>query len=204
VLNGNSCIRWLAGAVPNLDQAREAAKRIVRDATRAGEVIARIRALTRKADTEKERLDLNQTIEEVVALVHGELRKNRVALRTELRDDLAPILGDRVQLQQLMLNLIMNGMEAMNAVAGRPRELAITTRDGETDQVQVTVRDSGAGLDPQSRDRIFDAFYTTKPAGMGMGLSISRSIVQNHGGRLWAVANDGPGTTFQFTVPKYK
>ena len=204
VLNGNSCIRWLAGAVPNLDQAREAAKRIVRDATRAGEVIARIRALTRKANTEKERLDLNQTIEEGVALVHGELRKNRVALRTELRDDLAPILGDRVQLQQLMLNLIMNGMEAMNAVAGRPRELAITTRDGETDQVQVTVRDSGAGLDPQSRDRIFDAFYTTKPAGMGMGLSISRSIVQNHGGRLWAVANDGPGTTFQFTVPKYK
>jgi signal transduction histidine kinase len=203
-LNGNSCIRWLAGAVPNLDQAREAAKRIVRDATRAGEVIARIRTLTRKANTEKERLDLNQTIEEVVALVHGELRKNRVALRTELRDDLAPILGDRVQLQQLMLNLIMNGMEAMNAVAGRPRELAITTRDGETDQVQVTVRDSGVGLDPQSRDRVFDAFYTTKPAGMGMGLSISRSIVQNHGGRLWAVANDGPGTTFQFTVPKYK
>jgi signal transduction histidine kinase len=98
----------------------------------------------------------------------------------------------------------MNGMEAMNAVAGRPRELAITTRDGETDQVQVTVRDSGVGLDPQNRDRIFDAFYTTKPAGMGMGLSISRSIVQNHGGRLWAVANDGPGTTFQFTVPKYK
>jgi signal transduction histidine kinase len=167
-------------------------------------VIARIRALTRKAATQMERLDLNETIKEVVALAQGEMRKNRVALRVELLDDLPPVLGDRIQLQQLVLNLFMNGIEAMNAVADRPRELAVTTQKGETDQVLVTVRDSGIGLDPQGRERIFDAFYTTKPGGMGMGLSISQSIVQNHGGRLWAVANDGPGATFQFTVPKYK
>jgi signal transduction histidine kinase len=113
-------------------------------------------------------------------------------------------LGVRIQLQQLVLNLFMNGIEAMSAVGDRPRELAVTTQDGETDQVLVTVRDSGVGLDPQSREHIFDAFYTTKPRGMGMGLSISQSIVQNHGGRLWARANDGPGATFQFTIPKYK
>jgi C4-dicarboxylate-specific signal transduction histidine kinase len=202
--NGNACIRWLAGARPNLEEAREAAQRIVRDAKRAAEVIARIRALTRKATPEMERLDLNETIKEVVALAQGELRKNRVAFRTELLDDLPPILGDRIQLQQLVLNLFMNGIEAMSAVGDRPRELAVATQDGETDQVLVTVRDSGVGLDPQSRDHIFDAFYTTKPRGMGMGLSISQSIVQSHGGRLWARANDGPGATFQFTVPKYK
>ena len=190
--------------LPNLADAREAAQRIVRDGKRAGEVIARIRALTRKATTEKERLDLNGTIEEVVALVGGEILKNRAVVRMELRDDLPAVLGDRIQLQQLVLNLLMNAIEAMSAVADRPRELAITTRSGEADQVVVAVRDSGVGLDPKSSERIFEAFYTTKPAGMGMGLSISRSIVQNHGGRLWAVANDGPGTTFQFTVPKYK
>ena len=204
VASGSACVRWLDGPVPNLADAREAAQRIVRDGKRAGEVIARIRALTRKETTEKERLDLNCTIEEVVALVGSEILKNRVALRTELRDHLPAVLGDRIQLQQLVLNLVMNAIEAMSAVADRPRELVITTQNGETDQVVVAVRDSGVGLDPKSSERIFEAFYTTKPAGMGMGLSISRSIVQNHGGRLWAVANDGPGTTFQFTVPKYK
>jgi signal transduction histidine kinase len=204
VSSGSACIHWLDGPVPSLADAREAAQRIVRDGKRAGEVIARIRALTRKATTEKERLDLNGTIEEVVALVGGEILKNRVALRMDLRDDLPAVLGDRIQLQQLVLNLVINAIEAMSAVADRPRELAITTRNGETDQVIVAVRDSGAGLDPKSSERIFEAFYTTKPTGMGMGLSISRSIVQNHGGRLWAIANDGPGTTFQFTVPKYK
>jgi PAS domain S-box-containing protein len=204
VANGSACIRWLAGARPDLDEAREAAQRIVRDAKRAAEVIARIRALTRKAALEMARLDLNETIKEVVALAQGEMRKNRVALRLELLDDLPSVLGDRIQLQQLVLNLFMNGIEAMSAVADRPRELAVTTQNGETDQVLVTVRDSGVGLDPQGRERIFEAFYTTKPEGMGMGLSISQSIIQNHGGRLWAVANDGPGATFRFTVPKYK
>ena len=200
--SGGACIRWLASPTPNLQEAREAAARIVRDAKRAGDVIQRIRALTRKATTEKERLDLNGAIQEVLGLAKAEMLKNRVALRTELRDDLPKVLGDRIQLQQLVLNLIMNGIEAMSAVGDRPRELAISTQSGEPDQVVVRVRDSGVGLDPKSSERIFDAFYTTKPTGMGMGLSISRSIVQNHGGRLWAVPNDrGPGTTFQFTVP---
>ncbi len=202
VASGSACIRWLDAPVPNVAEAREAAARIVRDGKRAGDVIQKIRALTRKATTEKERLDLNSTIQEVLGLTKAEMLKNRVALRTELRDDLPQVLGDRIQLQQLVLNLIMNGIEAMTGVGDRPRELAISTQSGELDQVLVRVRDSGVGLDPKSSERIFDAFYTTKPAGMGMGLSISRSIVQNHGGRLWAVPNDrGPGTTFQFTVP---
>jgi signal transduction histidine kinase/CheY-like chemotaxis protein len=204
VASGSACIRWLAATVPNLPEARQAAERIVRDAKRAGDVIQRIRAMTRKAVTYKERLDLNGAIEEVLGLAKAEMLKNRVALRTELRDDLPSVLGDRIQLQQLMLNLIMNGIEAMVPVGDRPRELAISTQNGEPDQVLVRVRDSGVGLDPKNSERIFEAFYTTKPAGMGMGLSISRSIVQNHGGRLWAVANEGPGTTFQFTVPNYK
>jgi PAS domain S-box-containing protein len=203
VINGNACLRWLAGDSPNLDEARDAARRIIRDGNRAGDVIARTRALSRKTGTEKERLDMNEAIQEVVALAKGELRSNRVALRTELADDLPPVLGDRVQLQQVVLNLVMNGIEAMSAVRDRPRELLIRTQSGEADQVNVTVQDSGIGLDPQSKEGIFDAFYTTKPAGMGMGLSISRSIVENHGGRLWAVPNEGPGATFQFTLSRY-
>jgi len=203
IANGNACLRWLAGEAPNLDEAREAARRIIRDGKRAGEVIARTRALSRKTETEKERLDLNEAIQEVVALVQGEVRRNRVTLRLDLASDLPPVLGDRVQLQQVVLNLLMNGIEALSAVGDRPRALVISTQSGAVDQVRVTVQDSGSGLDPQSLDRIFEAFYTTKRGGMGMGLSISRSIVENHGGRLWAVANDGPGATFQFTLLPY-
>jgi signal transduction histidine kinase len=203
VVNGEACLRWLSRPVPNVEQARDAARCIVRDGTRAGQVIARIRAMALKARTEKEQLDLNRAVKDVIALTRGEMRKNGVACRTGLGKDLAPVLGDRIQLQQLLLNLIMNGIDAMAAVADRPRELAITTENGDADQVQVTVRDSGVGLDPQHQERIFDPFYTTKPSGMGMGLAISRSIVQSHGGRLWATANDGPGAAFRFTVPKY-
>ena len=202
VINGNACLRWLAGDSPNLDEAREAASRIVRDGKRAGDVVARIRALATKSSTAKERLDMNEAIQEVVALARDEVRRNRVKLRAELADGLSAVLGDRVQLQQVLLNLVMNGVEAMKTVEERPRDLVIRTQNDEADQVRVTVQDSGVGLDPQSIERIFDAFYTTKEGGMGMGLPISRSIVQNHGGRLWAVANDGPGTTFQFTVSK--
>jgi signal transduction histidine kinase len=144
---------------------------------------------------------MNETIREVLALAGDELRKNSVAVRTEFAPDLLPVLGDRVQLQQVVLNLVMNGIEAMSGVEERPRELIIRTQNDGPGQVQVTVQDSGIGLDAQSLDRIFDAFYTTKHGGMGMGLSISRSIIQHHGGKLWAVANDGPGTSFQFTVP---
>ena len=147
---------------------------------------------------------MNEAIQEVVALARDEVRRNRVKLRAELADGLLPVLGDRVQLQQVLLNLVMNGVEAMKTVEERPRDLVIRTQNDEADQVRVTVQDSGVGLDPQSIERIFDAFYTTKEGGMGMGLPISRSIIQNHGGRLWAVANDGPGTTFQFTVSKHQ
>ena len=202
VINGNSCLRWLAGEVPNLDEAREAAGRIVRDGKRAGDIIARIRALAKKTGAVKGRLDMNEAIREVVALAGYEVRRNGVTLRLELADDLSPVSGDRVQLQQVLLNLIMNGVEAMSTVGERPRELVIRTQNDDADHVRVTVQDSGTGLDPQSLERIFDAFYTTKRGGMGMGLSISRSIIQNHGGRLWAAANDSPGTTLHFTVQK--
>jgi signal transduction histidine kinase len=201
VTNGNACLRWLAGESPNLDEARETARRIVRDGNRAGDVIGRIRTLLRKTGTEKELLDMNQVIREVVALAEDEVRRNGVALRTELAGDLPLILGDRVELQQVVLNLIMNAIEAMSAIGDRPRELVIRTQSGEVDQVRVTVQDSGIGLDPQSMGRIFDAFYTTKSQGMGMGLAISRSIIAAHGGRLWAVPNDGPGMTFEFALP---
>ena len=204
VMNGNACLRWLEGDSPNLDEAREAARRIVRDGKRAGDVIARIRALATKTTTAKGPMDMNEAIRAVMDLARDELFRNRVSLRTEFAEDLSPVLGDRVQLQQVILNLVMNGVEAMSTVGERRRELVIRTQNDETDHVRVTVRDSGIGLDLQSKERIFDAFYTTKSGGMGMGLSISRSIVQSHGGRLWAVANDGPGTTFQFTVQKHQ
>src|SRR5882724_6828141 len=199
VTNGNACLRWLTGNSPNLDEAREAARRIIRDGNRAGDVIGRIRTLLRKTGTEKELLDMNQLVREVVALAEGEVRRNGVALRTELAGDLPPILGDRVELEQVVLNLIMNAIEAMSAIGDRPRELVIRTQSGEVDQVRVAVQDSGIGLDPQSMGRIFDAFYTTKS--QGMGLAISRSIIESHGGRLWAIPNDGPGVTFEFALP---
>ena len=200
--NGNACLRWLAGESPNLDEARETARRIIRDGNRAGDVIGRIRTLLRKTGTEKELLDMNQVIREVVAITEGEVRRNGVALRTELAGDLPPILGDRVELEQVVLNLTVNAIEAMSAIGDRPRELVIRTQSGEVDQVRVAVQDSGIGLDPQSMGRIFDAFYTSKSQGMGMGLAISRSIIAAHGGQIWAVPNDGPGATFQFTLLK--
>ena len=203
ITNGSACLRWLAGTTPNLNEARQAVGRIIRDGNRAGDVIAKIRALLRKTSTEKEPVDMNETIREVVALAQGEVQRNGVTLRAELEGDVPPVRGDRVQLQQVVLNLIMNGIEAMSAVGDRPRELIISTQSGEIDQVHVTVQDSGIGLDPKSMERIFDAFYTTKSEGMGMGLAISRSIVENHDGRLWAVPNDGPGATFQFTLLKH-
>lgn len=204
VLNGNACLRWLAGDPPNLQEAREAVQRIVRDGKRAGDVIAKIRALTTKKATSKEPLDLNEAVQDVMALADGQIRRNRVVLRMELSEQLPMVFGDRVQLQQVVLNLVMNGIDAMNTTEEALRELTIKTQNGEPGQVQVTVQDSGVGLSPQTAHRIFDAFYTTKPDGMGMGLAISRSIVENHGGRLWALMNQGPGATFQFTVPRYR
>jgi signal transduction histidine kinase len=201
VNNSNACLRWLAGDSPNLDEAREAVRRILRDGSRASDVISRIRALVSKTVTEKSRLDVNDAIQEVVALAQGEVRRNRVALRTELAADVPLVVGDRVQLQQVILNLVMNGVEAMASVADRPRKLLIYSQQHESDKVLVAVRDSGTGLHSENLDRLFEPFFSTKPKGMGMGLAISRSIVENHGGRLWAVPNDGPGMTFEFALP---
>jgi PAS domain S-box-containing protein len=203
VSNGSACLRWLGGDVPNVEEAREAARRIVRDGKRAGEVIARIRALTKRAATPREKLDLNEITRDVLALVGDEAKRKSVIIRTQFADDLSPVSGDHVQLQQVMLNLVMNAIEAMSSVDERSRELVITTRNVDVEQVLVTVEDSGTGLDPNTVDKIFDPFYTTKPGGMGMGLSISRSILQAHGGRLWAAAKDGPGAILYFTLPKY-
>jgi PAS domain S-box-containing protein len=200
IANANASLRWLAAATPNLDEARNAVSRIVRDGNRAGEVIARIRALVQKTDTEKVRLDINQTIQEVVVLMQNEAVRKGVAIRMELAADVPPVLGDRIQLQQVILNLVMNGIEAMDTVTDRPRDMLIRSTPHESDNVLVAVQDSGIGIDRQNLEKIFDTFYTTKSQGMGMGLAIGRSIVENHGGRLWAVPNDGPGATFQFTL----
>jgi signal transduction histidine kinase len=187
--------------VPDLAEARAAVERIIRDGQRASAVIHRIRELSTKTDPHKARLNLNDVIHEVVLLVHREVLGHRVTLRTELAAALPPVLGDRVQLQQVIMNLVINGIEAMASVTDQPRELLIRSHQPEADQVGVAVQDSGIGIDPADVDRLFHAFFSTKPDGMGMGLSISRSIIDAHGGRLWASHNVGPGATFQFTLP---
>ena len=201
VTNADAALRWLAGQPPNIDEARETLGRIVRDGHRAGEVIGRVRALLKKTATVTARVDLNGLIEDAAALLQGELRRHRILLRTELAHDLAPVAGDRVQLQQVILNLMMNGIEAMKAVTDRPRELLIVSRPEAPAAVLVAVQDAGTGLDPQSVERVFEAFYTTKAEGLGMGLAICRSIIEAHGGRLWASANEPQGAVFQFTLP---
>jgi len=200
VTNANAGLHWLAGDAPNFAEVREAIRRIIRDGNRAGEVISRVRALFKKARMAKERLDLNEAIEEVVILTQNEVQRKNVALRMELAADLPAVMGDRVQLQQVVMNLILNAVEAMDSVEDRDRELVVRTERGEGDEVRVTVRDSGVGFDPLNAERIFHAFHTTKPGGLGMGLAISRSIIEWHGGRLWAEPNDGPGATFRFTL----
>jgi two-component system, LuxR family, sensor kinase FixL len=201
VTNGNACLRWLASEPANIDESRECVRRIIRDGNRASEVIARIRALAKKSSPDKAPLNLNETIQEVLALTNNEARRNRVSLQTDLAAGLPPVRGDRVQLQQVIINLVMNGIEAMKGITGQPRELLIKSDRYESDKVFVAVQDTGIGLDQESLDWIFNAFYTTKPEGMGMGLSISRSIIEAHGGRLWARPNEGLGATFQFTLP---
>jgi signal transduction histidine kinase len=201
VSNASAGLRWLAGEAPNLEEAREGFHRIVRDGKRAGEVIARIRALTKRAVIPREKLDLNETLREVLALVGDEAKRKSVIIQTQFTENLPPVSGDRVQLQQVVLNLVMNAIDAMSSVSDRARVLVITTQNLDADQVKVTVEDSGTGIDPEKLEKIFESFYTTKPGGMGMGLSICRSILQAHGGRLWATAQDGAGTIFHFTLP---
>jgi PAS domain S-box-containing protein len=203
VANANAGLRWLANAPPNLAEAREAISRIVRDGKRASDVIGRIRALVKKGDTEKALLDINEVLQEVVSLTRSEIEKSGVVFKLNLTSGLSPLMGDRIQLQQVILNLVMNGIEAMSTVTDRPRQMLIYSREYESDKILVAVQDSGIGIDSQNLEKIFDAFYTTKSQGMGMGLAISRSIIENHGGRLWAEPNDGPGATFQFTLERW-
>jgi C4-dicarboxylate-specific signal transduction histidine kinase len=200
VTNASASLRLLDRKSPDLVETKEAIRAIIRDGNRAADVISRMRALFKKARPAKEQLNINEAIEEVVILTRGEARRNKVAIRMDLAANLPLIMADRVQVQQVVMNLILNGIEAMRAVEDRERELVIRTLRSDGDRVLVAVRDSGIGFDPGNVERIFDAFHTTKPGGMGMGLSISRSIVENHGGRLWATPNDGPGATFQFTL----
>ena len=203
VTNGQACLRLLARDTPDLEGIHEAVEAMISDGLRASEVIKRIRSLLKKTAPEKTPLNINEIIQEVLALAKRELIKNQILLRTELADDLPPVGGDRVQLQQVLLNLLLNANDAMRAEGWQPRELLIRSQASKPNQVEVAVRDSGRGLDPQDYEQIFDAFFTTKSrdGGLGLGLSISRTIIEAHGGRLWARANEGLGTTFQFTLP---
>ena len=202
ITNAGTCLRMLAADPPNVDGARETARRTIRDGNRAAEVITRLRALYGKKEPTIESVDLNEAAREVIALSLIELQRNRVILLPELADDLPPVTGDRVQLRQVILNLIRNGSDAMSNIADRPRQLLIRTERDEGDRVRLTVQDAGTGFDPQAADRLFEGFYTTKNDGMGIGLSISRSIIENHHGRLSARLNDGPGATFSFSIPR--
>jgi C4-dicarboxylate-specific signal transduction histidine kinase len=201
VTNGNATLRWLGGATPNLSEARQAVERIIKDSYRASAVISRIRALVKKTPPRNDLVDLNEVIVEVFALAQSEARRNRVLLKRQLKHDLPKVHGDRVQLQQVILNLIINGLEAIAKSKNGVRELSVTSSRDEADNVVIAVSDSGEGLDSANLDRVFDAFFTTKPDGMGMGLAISRTIIESHGGRLWATSNSPHGAIFQFSLP---
>lgn len=201
ITNANTCLRMLAADPPNVDGARETARRTIRDGNRASDVIKRLRALFAKKGATTEKLDLNAAAREVIAMLLDEQQRRGILLQTEFAGDLSPVMGDRVQLQQVILNLLLNAADAMDDVIGRPRRLLVRTEHDGEDHVRLTVRDSGAGFDPEDADRLFTAFYTTKGEGMGIGLSISRSIIESHYGRLWAMPNDGPGATFAFSIP---
>jgi PAS domain S-box-containing protein len=201
VTSGNACLRWLAGEPPNLEAAKRAVERMINDGTRAGEVISRIRAMVRNSPPRRDKLNINDTLMEVITLIRGEVQRNSISLRTELFNDLPLVPGDRVQLQQVILNLIVNAIDAMSGVDRTQRELSIASAMDEQNGVLVTVGDTGMGLDPASLDRLFEAFYTTKADGMGMGLAISRTIIEAHDGRLWATPNVPHGAIFRFTLP---
>jgi len=201
VTNASTCMRMLAADPPNVDGARETARRTIRDGNRASEVITRLRALFGKKETANESVDLNDATREVLALSSSELHRNRVILQQELADDLPTVTGDRVQLQQVILNLLRNASDSMSGVDDRPRQLLIRTERDEGDHVRLTVKDTGVGFASQAADRLFESFYTTKNTGMGIGLSVSRSIIESHHGRLWATPNNGLGVTFSFSIP---
>src|SRR4029077_4713639 len=186
---------------PRPEEMRAALERIVRDANRASEVIQRIRALAKRSEPQMVSLEINEVIREAILLVQREVLSHGVSLRTELASGLPPVLGDRVQLQQVIINLLINGVEAMAPITDRPREIVIRSQQHEAGEVLVSVLDSGIGIDSETAEKLFSAFFTTKPSGMGMGLSISRSIIRAHGGKLWVSPNPDHGAAFQFTVP---
>jgi signal transduction histidine kinase len=199
VINGNACLEWLAAH--NYEEAKRAIALLVQDTHRASRILEQVRALTKGSSSEKGPVDINRTILATVALIDGEIQRSQVSLQTQLSNDLPIVDGDRVQLQQVILNLILNAIEAMNLVAEGPRDLVISSANSDSNGVLISVQDSGAGFAGKNLDRIFNAFYTTKPSGMGMGLAISRSIVENHCGRIWATPNSPRGAVFQFTLP---
>jgi len=199
VNSASASLRWLDAQ--KLEEARRSVSRVIAEGHRASDIIGRIRALAKKAPPRKDWLDINETIQEVLALAHSEVQRNGVALKTQLSDEAPVILADRIQLQQVMLNLLMNAIEALGEAGEGPRELVVRSSPDGSQGVLVSVQDSGPGLDLQNLNRLFEAFYTTKPHGLGMGLAISRSIVEAHGGRLWATANAPQGAVFQFTLP---
>ena len=200
VTNANTCIRWLARDTPNVEEARAAAMRSAKDGMRAAEIISRIRLLFKKGTPQRELVDINEVVREMIVLLRGEATRHNISVRTDLAAELPPVLGDRVQLQQVLMNLMLNGMDAMKDVDGT-RELAIKSQQAENEQVVVTVSDTGVGLPAQQADQIFKAFFTTKSHSTGMGLSISRSIVESHGGHLWAANNSPRGASFHVTLP---
>jgi PAS domain S-box-containing protein len=200
ITNAQAGLRWLDARRPDLEEVRQALSRVVRDGNRAGEVIDRIRALVRKVPPHRDRSNINEAIHEVIALTQTEVERNGIRLQTRLADDLPLVPADRVQLQQVIMNLIVNAIEAMAGIGDRPRELTIASGKGDANTVLVEVKDTGPGIDPADLGRLFQSFYTTKPDGIGMGLAISRSIVEAHGGTLSAAPNQPHGATFQFTV----
>jgi len=200
VTNANTCLRWLTRERPDLEEAREAASRIVKDATRAAGIISRVRLLFKKGTPQRELVDVNEAIREMIVLLRSEATRYNITVRVDLPADLPRIMGDRMQLQQVLMNLIVNSIDAMKEVDG-VRELAVKSQRTEKHEVLVSVSDTGVGLAPQQADQIFNAFFTTKPYGTGMGLSISRSIVDSHGGRLWAADNSPHGASFYFALP---
>jgi C4-dicarboxylate-specific signal transduction histidine kinase len=202
-LNGEACLRFLDQQAPDLNEVRATMVGMIGNSHRAADVIRRIRALCQKAEHQKAPLNINEVIDEVLYLIQREVIDHGIAMRRELSPEIAPVLGGRVELQQVIINLVMNGMEAMSTVADRKRDLLIWSRQN-SDVVLVAVEDSGIGIAPDSVDRLFNSFYTTKPNGMGMGLSICRSIIEAHGGRLWASANALRGAVFQFTLPAHR
>jgi len=201
VSSGNACLRWLASQPPNIESARQSVGRIIRDANRASDVVGRIRSLAKKDPLQKVWLSVNETVLETIGLTRLEVAQHRASLKAQLSDDVPLVWADRIQLQQVILNLVINALEAMSAVSDGPRNLFVSTAKHDSHGVLLTVRDSGAGLDPENLERIFNAFYTTKREGMGMGLAVSRSIIEAHGGRLWATPNNPRGAVFQFTLP---